>query len=335
MDRRCPAVRGAQGARTAGLAALLALALAQAPARADLLTIAAMGDSLTDTYAGHPQLGGNRSWTDQFKALRAGRVHIINVAAYGSTSADLLAQGQHTRVADLVRGGNVHYATLMIGANDMLAYLSQIDPKNPATFNSSPFVNALAADVRTALDTVRAAGNVAVAVANVPDIGATPALQQALGKTPAVFGLITAATRSANARIEALAQARGLPVVDLYRLNDLPQHPLTLGGTLVNGHLYAPEGFHPSTIGQGLIANTILEAFHVANHLDIQPYRLSDQDILNEAGLPYAGGPAFNAAAFVQFQSVPEPSTLALLAVGALGPAGYRRRVCEEEGHHE
>src|SRR3954447_1490005 len=94
----------------------------------------------------------------------------------------------------------------------------------------------------------------------------------------------------------------------------------------VDGKLYGPDGFHPSTLGQALLANTILDALRLGYRADTQALRLTDQEILNEAGLPFTGGPDFNTAAFVKVQPTPEPSALALLGLGALGLATRLRR---------
>jgi lysophospholipase L1-like esterase len=269
-------------------AAVLALTLAVVPAGAEPITLATLGDSLTDTYVHRPYSGDNLSWTDQLKSLRSAEVTVFNKALFGTTSAGLLTQGQDTATADLVRQGMVHYATLIVGANDMLAFVGQLTKTGSA--DPVALVTNLVKNIGTALDTLRAAGHVAVVLGNLPDIGSTPYFQGALAKAPALLHLITGVTQNANAQIAALARVRGIPVVDLYSLNNRPLQPLTLGGVPVNGLTYGPDRFHPSTLGQGLIANSVLEAFRVAYHLDVTNLHLSDRDILREAGIPFRAG---------------------------------------------
>src|SRR5262249_44090630 len=151
----------------------------------------------------------------------------------GATSADLLAQGQHTAVAAQIQAGNVRHAVLIVGANDVLAYLGG-DP--------GP-VNNLGANLRTALDALKAAGNVSVVLGNIPNLATTPVLQALYA--PAQLAGITAVVQAANAQVVAVAHERGLPVVDLYALGGLTQGPLTLGGTTLSPlQLFSPDLFH-------------------------------------------------------------------------------------------
>jgi hypothetical protein len=48
-----------------------------------------------------------------------------------------------------------------------------------------------------------------------------------------------------------------VPVIDLNGLGRLAEGPF-FGG--VQAPFYTPDGFHPGTVGQGLLADTILEA---------------------------------------------------------------------------
>src|SRR5262249_45677865 len=140
------------------------------------------------------------------------------------------------------------------------------------------------------LDTVAAAGHVGLVVGNIPDIAATPGFQAfvsgAFGPdlTPFVLQITTDAVSAANVRIESLAEARHVPVVDLFGLTQVAVGPLTFGGVPQDEAL-APDYFHPDTVGQGILGNTVLEALHAGYHTPFQPLRLSDQEILALAGI--------------------------------------------------
>jgi lysophospholipase L1-like esterase len=308
------------------LAALCGLFFTLTPLRADPIGIATLGDSLTDTYVNRPYAGPNLSWTDQLTRLRSSTITLYNHAVAGTTSDTLLTQGQHTAAADLVAAGAVKYVSLMIGANDLGAWVQSILTRAPVTPDA--VVGNLVTNIKTALDTIQASGKAAVVLGNVPDVGVTPFFRSALAGQPALLQTITDVTKSANKQIEALARQRGVPVVDLFALNDLSQSTVKVGGVDVTSSLYSVDGFHPSTIGQGLIANTVLEAFHQGYSLDTSNLRLSDAEILKEAGLLGHGGTFFDVSGFVHVQDAPEPSALTLLGLGALGLVGrvWRRK---------
>jgi hypothetical protein len=48
--------------------------------------------------------------------------------------------------------------------------------------------------------------------------------------------------------------------------------------------------FHPATVPQGLLGNAVLEAFAAAYDPRIARFRLTDQQLLDEAGVPHAPG---------------------------------------------
>ena len=266
-----------------------------------------MGDSLTAPYAGTLQgSAGDRSWVEQFQALRPHQISIANQAVAGATSSSLLAQGQATAVATLVAHGAVDYAVLIVGANDISANLPAIFAGNP-----TPFVTTVVANIETALDTVAAAGEVGLVVGNIPDVGVTPYFRTYVTNNPFLLEEVTAAVTLANQQIEAFAAVRGIPVVDLFGLGNRIQSPLTVGGVQVN-QLFAPDGFHPGTVPQGLLGNTVLDALHRAYDVKIDILRLSDQEILTEAGIGRPGRPTyFDVQPYVIFHEDAEASHLA------------------------
>lgn len=249
------------------------------------ITIAAMGDSLTASYAGHPWgAAGDQSWAQQLAARGYKHLRIDNVAVAGTTSDSLLAQGQDTAVAALVAEGAVHDAVLIVGANDVSEHLGDFLQGNPA-----PFVQGLVANVETALTTVAAAGRVRLAVGTVPDVTLTPSFRQLVPTGSPLQQEIAGAIAAANAGIEGFAAAHGMAVIDLAGLGRLAEAPLVVGGVTVPD-FYAPGGFHPATVPQGLLGNAILEAFAATDDPRIARFRLTDQQLLDEAGVPHGPG---------------------------------------------
>jgi hypothetical protein len=98
--------------------------------------------------------------------------------------------------------------------------------------------------------------------------------------------------RRCNSLIEGFAAAEGVPVIDLAGLGRLAEAPLVVGGVQVP-NFYAPDGFHPATVPQGLLGNAVLEAFAGAYDPSIARFRLTDQQLLDEVGLPHGPGHSY------------------------------------------
>jgi lysophospholipase L1-like esterase len=280
--------------------------LSRPPARPEPQRLVVLGDSLTAPYAGAPWAGGNRSWAELLHDLRPGRIVLRNMAVPSTGSAALLAQGQHEAGAELVEQGEAPFAVLIVGANDMLRVLEMV----LQTGRVDPVLLAgLVANVAAALDRLQAAG-ARVVLGNVPDISVAPRSRQLLAGLPHLSALITGVTRQKNADLEKLARRRGAPLVDLFGLNNLPhQGRIVLGGRDVTAAMYSVDGFHPSTLGQGLLANAVLEGLRRAYDADVSGLRLTDAELLAAVGL------------------TPAPVRLRLFALGASVLGWMRRRV--------
>jgi lysophospholipase L1-like esterase len=257
-------------------------------------TIAVMGDSLSASYQGTPQgSAGDRNWVQLLQAEGDKHLAIDDVAVRGATSAAL--GPQVAAVAGLVHSGAVQYATLIVGGNDVAVYLPSIFAGNP-----TPFVTEVVAHIESALDTVANAGSVHLAVGNIPDISISPAFQ-ALVPNPLLRQEVTQATVLANQQIEAFALSQGIPVIDLFGMGRGFQSSLTLAGVPIT-NLYAPDGFHPGTIAQGLLADTILEALGDAGNPSLERFQLTEQQLLDDAPTPIPHDPGhtfFDVSPFV------------------------------------
>src|SRR5262249_17756848 len=149
----------------------------------------------------------------------------------------------------------------------------------------------------SAVSELPAAGPVQLVVGNVPAVPIPPPFQlqvsvfgpaAAQALTQEISGAITAA----NQQIEAFAASEGIPVVDLNALGRLAEGPFVVGGVDViqTGKVYAPDFFHPGTVGQGILGNTILEAFATAYFPGFTRFQLTDQQILDDAGIAHGPG---------------------------------------------
>jgi lysophospholipase L1-like esterase len=270
------------------------------------LTLAALGDSLTASYAGQPYgAAGDQNWVQQLAAHDAGRLTIVDEAVAGATSADLLAPGnQVDTVADLVRRHEVRNAVLIVGANDVSAHLPDF-----LAHNRDAFVSQVVGNIETALGRLADAGPVRLVVGDIPDVTLTPGFQFQISQLPLAPADVVWLTRdisgaiaAANHQIEAFAAAAEIPVVDLNGLGKLAgPGPFVVGGVTIQGvngfgapaPFYSPDGFHPATVGQGVLGNAILEAFAEAGAPAFACLRLTDQQILDDAGVAHAPGRSF------------------------------------------
>jgi lysophospholipase L1-like esterase len=299
---------------------------ARSPAWADLLRIGVAGDSLSDPYSNYtgahnPNTGlpfwgfgpNHTNWVEQLRALRGSDISILDKARAGDTSSDLLAQGEATAI---VAQGNVRNAVIIIGANDVLAAL-----QDPAT--TPRMLATLHANVDKAVTTLQAS-RIAAIVGNIPNLADTPILK-AISDQATLTG-IQQLVQLANQQIADVAKSHHVPLLDLYGLTDLTQRPLTLAGVTLTptafptpNPFFAADFFHPDTVMQGLLANLILDAEQQAYGLDVSKLRLSDQEIVSQAG--YQGiGPAsyLNLGGYLDFTPSPEPSTLVLCGLAGL-----------------
>jgi lysophospholipase L1-like esterase len=265
------------------------------------VTIAALGDSLSASYLGTPQgAAGDRNWVQQLQAEGDKHLAIDDVAVPGASSASL--GNQLAQVLPLVQAGSVQYATLIVGSTDVSANLPSILAGNP-----TPFVTEVVAHIESALQALAAAGDVHLVVGNIPDISITPAFASRL-PNPLLRQEVTYATTLANQQIERFAASEGIPVIDLFGLGHLAEQPLILAGAQVNS-LYAPDGFHPGSVPQGLLADTILEALGDAYDPSVERWALTEQQILDNAATPIPHQPGhtfFDVSPFVLVNGNPD-----------------------------
>jgi phospholipase/lecithinase/hemolysin len=266
-----------------------ALLLAAPAGAVSFDTLVSIGDSLT------------KAQTNAFP-LVAGQlgVPLHNLAVNGATTTTLVRDQLDPAVAL-----DPTFAFIWIGGNDI-----KNDPLAFAQRRFDPWI----ANFETALDALLGTG-ADVVTANLFDVGLTPwvyGLNPDL--TPEALASLDELTRAWNARVEASAAARGVPVVDVYTLFErMASGEIRVGGQEfilapdrgVGMHLFA-DTQHPSLVARAIIANEIIAT------LD-DSYGLTTP-LISEARLAAIAGVA-----------VPEPATATLLGLG-LGALARRRR---------
>lgn len=291
-----------------------------------IVGIAAMGASETQgtTYDG--------SWVPylaNYRGLNFGPGQSYNVAIGGSDSSDLLAEGQHTDVAGFVAAGEVNLAYLTVGGLDFPPVAAQI---LNGTLDTNAFTAHVTGNITTAVDTVLGAGSTRMIVLSVPDMTLTGGGQRTL-TTPVLRAPVVNLVNQVNATLMPEILGRGQVYVDFAGfMRAESSHPLIIGGVTIDtknegtspNHLWLND-LHVATVGNALFANLMLSAINKTYGLSYPLF--NDQFILNQAGLTGYTGETSN----IDYQSfvhlpVPEPSTIALAAGGAVSLLFFARR---------
>jgi lysophospholipase L1-like esterase len=252
-----------------------------------------MGDSQTAPYTTDPtipgvlQVAGEYNWVDQLRALRPNGVTITSAAIIGETSTQLVTD-QLPAVADLAAHGAIQYAVLETGGADAIFQFT----KDILHDKPSEFIHTVLTNIETVVDTVTHAGNVHMVIVDVPNFTVTPYFRENVTTNHTQTKRMSDAIEALNEQIVEFAAPRGIPVVDLDGLYQLTQHPLTLGGAQVTGQ-FTPDGLHLRTALQGVFANAILEALHVAYGEHVANLQLTDEEILDRAGIDHGPGRTF------------------------------------------
>jgi lysophospholipase L1-like esterase len=238
------------------------LAIAGAPqahAGNSFNNVVSLGDSLLDDTT------GDRSpLVSEHLAARIG-APLTKLAVSGSTSATLIAGGQHTTAAANFGPGDL--AILWIGGNDFFANASAI------AIGNLSFLNNLENNVDLVLSTLVGAG-LDVLVLNQPDFAVVPAV---LVITPAAFlPQFTAASLAWRTRLDILAATYGVPVVDIFsysqQISADPGAFSLIGNNPIPGPSFGDvgacqyclfhDGIHPSALGQGYVTNDAINDYN-------------------------------------------------------------------------
>lgn len=293
--------------RAFGAAILPIAALALCPSLAGAATfdqVVALGDSLT------------KAQTNGFpRAMARMGQPFTNLAVNGATSDTLLDDQLGPALAL-----DPTFAFVWIGGNDIKNDYWGVYDEQAAT---------LLGNVTTTVDALLSSG-ATVVMANYFDYGLPPwiydlAVEEFGSLTPEVLAQLAPVldeidelTRTLNGELQAIADARGIPVVDIYTLfEDMASCSYTIGGQCF---ILAPEdgtgmhlwndSMHPSIVARAVIANEIMAVLNEEYGVAVNPY--SEAELAAIAGIP-----------------LPEPASAALLGqallVLALAARGHRR----------
>ena len=280
--------------------------------------IAVIGDSQSDEYRADDNRGSNYSgytynWVEQLARIRNVNFgswgtraeprrtgYEYNWARTSATTRSMIESGQHIGVADQIQEGKVNVVVIFIGANDFAPYLT--DDGYEHIYNgelSDPQkiskVDRLVADIKTAVFTLKAAGDVRILLVKIPDWGNHPGIQIAF-PFPDQRQEVSDVISQANAELDTLAQEEDLQTLDP---NDFYKQIFNKGGTgkttvdgitlqrlLLNNdphNFYLEDGVHTGTVVNGFLANAIVAKLNTMITNKIKPF--SEKEIRETAGL--------------------------------------------------
>lgn len=283
------------------------------------VALAILGDSFYDEYQGTDQRGGsyaavtfnlvevlvrNRSfhlgaWGEWGEPRRTG--YQFNWARSGATSTTLIEMGQHLGVAQQIAEGKVRIVFIGIGANDFNPYYGDSYPR---IYSGDMGDEELAAKIATAID------NVTLAVDTVQQAGAQGVIMTLFTQwelDPTIVQLFPEAERrrrvadaidAVNAGLQTMAAERNVTVVNQNEIgaNVLPlldaEGRLTIGGEGIDFLTHDDEPHH-ARLGDKQHLGTVMSGWSanyyfidpLNQHLGFQIARLTDEEILREAGL--------------------------------------------------
>jgi lysophospholipase L1-like esterase len=320
-------------------------------------SIGAYGDSMTMQYSLWVPLatangytlfsnGTQFNWVDQlvksgynFGPVAPFPVDIFNGRTYntydggivGAKSSDVVNTEVDFLQPSLPASG-LHVLVDIIGANDFNNTVTSTIYNDAANKSYNPLTDPTTVAYASSVYDNIAAGvaatlaeypNQKMTLATIPDPTLTPS-EKASYPIALQHAAVTKVIQSVNAQIISLAAAHHFPVVDFFGIGNLTPTLTNLAGvTMINAggtggnDLYLSDGFHPGTVMQGIIANAVLQADHVAYGDSVTP--ISEQQSATWAGLtPNKSTTFFNVSPYV-FYTAPEPTTLVLAGFGAIG----------------
>ncbi|HLF25330.1 MAG TPA: GDSL-type esterase/lipase family protein [Anaerolineae bacterium] len=286
---------------------------------AEMVGVGVLSDSNSDEYRADDNRGGEYAattlnwlellaqrrglnfgaWGDWDEWRRTG--YEYNWSHSGALTHDLIRFNAHTGLARQVAEGKVSHVLVWVGVNDFAVWngnYASIYNGDLSDDEIQAGIESIVADVTTMVDTVRAAGPVKIALVTIGDLGIAPdtaaAYPDAEGRSR-----VSAIVDSINTQLKAMAQERGVAMIDAQALlvalaaRADANGALHMGAETIStfakgnephsGRLDDAPG-HAGTIMSGVIANALfVEPFNQAFGLNIAP--LTDEEILESAGL--------------------------------------------------
>lgn len=282
---------------------LIVSPVAAQPAR----TFGFIGDSNTDEYRADDNRGGayaatTLNWLEQLVRYRG-----VNAGAWGSygeprrsgyaynwSRSAAVACDIGTQANGLA-GQGVTDVVIFVGTNDFHTWNQSYNAIYSGALSDTQVaakVNSIVACITSAVDTLQAAGNPHIVLANIGDPGTSAAF---IAQFPSASGRqrVTNAIIAVNSQLAAMASVRGLTIVNIYGLPAILAPRINANGALVvDGewidtvnkgdephHMQLGDSVgHLGTVVNGLFANLFIDALG-----GITPFTAAE--ILQAAGI--------------------------------------------------
>ncbi len=295
-----------------------------ASSHAQLTTLGAMGDSLTDEYA-EESYSYAHNWLEQLHTFRnidlgptaadqpngtwgepRRRFFEYNWARAGASTVAVITGGQAAGLASQYSSGVTH-AVLLVGSNDFAPNSTAFTNIYNNTWTQAQIDNYIAtrlSNMATIINTATASGT-RLAVSTFLDYSIALSARKQY-PDPIKRERVSAVVRRVNLGIRDLCRARRLPLVDIYGIfsaifgtNDNIHDTLRIGGQTISLNVadsptnsnplagLCHDGVHPHTTLQAIFANYFITAANIAWNAQIPTF--TEQEILQHAGLPYLG----------------------------------------------
>ena len=278
-----------------------------------------IGDSTSDEYRADDARGGTfaattLNWVEILAARRGVNFgpwgtwgeprrggYEYNWSRSGATTDDMISGGFHSGLAQQVADGKVSHVLVQIGVNDFQMCCGAYADIYNGTLSGArleTWIDQKVSNVTIAIDTVRLAGPVKVALTNIPDVGLSPDI---IGShpEPAKRQRVTDAINRMNGKLARLAADRGIAYLDMFsyahRLLDsivstgsLRVDTVEIGFRRKSNDPHAMRlddtVGHAGTVMSGIYANEFgIRPMREAFGLCIEP--LTEREILESAGL--------------------------------------------------
>lgn len=279
--------------------------------------IAVIGDSQADEYRADDSRGltyasTTFNWVEllqKYRKLNFGpwetnpeprrKGYAYNWSRTGATVESMLMSGQHEGVAEQVKAGKVNIVIIAIGANDYAPLLTPdgYDAMYAGTLTESQILkkkNRVVADISTAVDTIRIAGNARILLITIPDWGHHLGVRIAF-PLPEPRARVSDIVAKTNLDLLKMAHEREIEVVDsnafFNQIFNESVTEVTVGQQSFSGvlpgddprSLFLEDATHSSTVLNGLFANTVITHLNQLTGATIRPF--SNDEILSHAGL--------------------------------------------------